>query len=275
MPAIDWPSLVLMAAALSAAGFLSGFLAGLLGIGGGAVVVMTLYETFRLVGVDEAVRMHLATGTGLAIIAPTTLRSFLAHRARGIADLGFLRRMALPVIAGVIAGSLVARHSGGDVLKWVWVVIGTFLAARMFLGRDDWRLGPDIPGSFAIELCGVLIGTVSTLMSVGGGAFVVMLMTLYGRSLHQAVATSSGFGPLIALPGLAGFMWAGWGAAGLPPGSLGYVSVFGALLAIPTGLLAAPIGASVSQGLSKRGLELCFAVFMTLVVLRFLASLML
>lgn len=275
MPAMDWSSLTLMAAALAAAGFLSGFLAGLLGIGGGAVVVMTLYETFRLMGVDEGVRMHLATGTGLAIIAPTTLRSFMAHRARGIADLAFVRRMAVPVIAGVGLGSLVAGSSGGDLLKWVWVIMGTLLAIRMYLGRDDWRLGDEIPTSLAIEALGVVIGFVSTLMSIGGGAFVVILMTLYGRPVHQSVATSSGFGPLIAIPGLVGFMWAGWGAPALPAGSIGYVSLLGAALAIPTGLLAAPIGARISHGLSKRGLELAFAVFMTFVVLRFLASLLL
>lgn len=275
MPTMDWPSLALMGAALAAAGFLSGFLAGLLGIGGGAVVVMTLYEAFRLMGIDESVRMHLATGTGLAIIAPTSLRSFMAHRVRGIADLGFVRRMALPVFAGVVLGAIVAKSSGGDVLKWVWVVMGTFLSLRMYLGRDDWRLGTDIPTSLAVEAYGIALGFVSTLMSIGGGAFVVILMTLYGRSLHQAVATSSGFGPLIAIPGLVGFMWAGWGVPALPPLSLGYVSLLGAALAIPTGLLAAPIGARVSHGLSRRGLELAFAVFMTLVVLRFLVSLLL
>lgn len=273
MLAMDWPSLALMVVALAAAGFLSGFLAGLLGIGGGAVVVITLYEAFRWMGVDESVRMHLATGTAIAIIAPTTLRSFMAHRARGIADLAFVKRMAIPVIIGVVIGSLVARNSGGSVLKWVWVVMGSFLALRMFLGRDDWQLGTDIPQSLAIEAYGVVLGTISTLMSIGGGAYVVILMTLYGRSLHQAVATSSGFGPLIAIPGMIGFMWAGWGAPGLPPGTVGYVSLLGAALAIPTGLIAAPLGARVSHGLSKRGLELAFGAFMTLVVLRFLTSL--
>jgi uncharacterized protein len=273
MIAIDWPSLALMAAALAVAGFISGLMAGLLGIGGGAVVVISLYEAFRLLGIDEAVRMHLATGTGLAIIAPTTLRSFLAHRARGVADLAFLRRMAVPVVLGVTLGALVARYSGGDALKWVWVVIGTVMATRMLAGRDDWRLGADIPRSLAVEVYGVALGLVSMLMSVGGGAWIVMLMTLYGRGIHQAVATASGFGPLIAVPGMLGFIWAGWGAAHLPPGSVGYVSVVGALLAIPTGLLGAPIGARLSHGLSKRALELAFAIFMMLVVVRFLASL--
>lgn len=275
MNALDWPSVALMVAALAAAGFLSGFLAGLLGIGGGAVVVITLYEAFRWMGVDDAVRMHLATGTGLAIIAPTTLRSFMAHRARGVADLALVRRMAVPVVIGVGLGAMVARNSTGDALKWVWVFMGTFLSMRMFLGRDDWRLGADIPKSLAVEAYGVVLGAISVLMSIGGGAYVVMLMTLYGRNLHQAVATSSGFGPLIAIPGLLGFMWAGFGQPELPPGTIGYVSLPGALLAIPTGLLAAPIGARISHGLSKRGLELAFAVFMVLVVIRFLVSLLL
>ncbi|MGD9803748.1 MAG: sulfite exporter TauE/SafE family protein [Hyphomicrobiaceae bacterium] len=274
MIAMDWSAIALMAVALAAAGFLSGFLAGLLGIGGGAVVVITLYEAFRWMGVDEAVRIHLATGTSLAIIAPTTLRSFLAHRARGIADLGFVKRMAIPVFIGVVIGSLIARSAGGDVLKWVWVIMGSFLALRMFMGRDDWRLGSEIPKSLAVEAYGVGIGTISTLMSIGGGAYVVILMTLYGRNLHQAVATSSGFGPLIAIPGMVGFMWAGWGVTGVPPGTIGYVSLLGAALAIPTGLLGAPLGARVSHGLSKRGLELAFGCFMTFVVIRFLASLM-
>ena len=275
MTTLDWPSLALMATALAAAGFLSGFLAGLLGIGGGAVVVITLYEAFRWIGVDDAVRMHLATGTGLAIIAPTSLRSFMAHRARGNADLPLVRRMAVPVVIGVGLGALVAGNSSGSALKWVWVVMGTFLATRMFLGRDDWRLGPDIPKSLAVEAYGVVLGAISVLMSIGGGAYVVMLMTLYGRSLHQAVATSSGFGPLIAIPGMLGFMWAGWGQPQLPPGTIGYVSLAGAMLAIPTGLLAGPIGARISHRLSKRRLELAFAIFMTLVVIRFLASLLL
>ncbi len=275
MTAIDWPSLAAMATALAAAGFVSGMLAGLLGIGGGAVVVITLYEAFRWAGVDDAVRMQLATGTGLAIIAPTTLRSFMAHKARGVADLAFVKRMALPVIAGVVIGSLLVRQSGGDLLKWVWVVMGTVLAIRMYAGRDNWRLGDDIPKSCFVELYGVAIGTISALMSIGGGAYVVILMTLYGSSIHQAVATSSGFGPLIAIPGMLGFIWAGWGAPELPAGALGYVSLLGAALAIPSALLAVPIGARLSHGLSRRQLELSFAIFMTFVVARFLASLML
>lgn len=267
---IDWPAVLPFALALVGVGFLSGFLAGLFGIGGGAVVVIALYEAFSAIGIDPTVRMHLATGTALAVLAPTTFRSFVVHRARGTVDIDLVRRLAPAVILGVIGGVGVASKTGGEFLKWVWIVMGSFLAIRMGLGRDDWRLGSDIPQSRAVEAYASFVGFISALMSVGGGAFMTLLMTLYGRSLHQAVGTSSAFGPLIAVPAMIGFAWAGWGKPHLPPGSIGYINVIGAALVIPTGLLAAPWGARLGHGLTKRRLECAFAAFMSCVVLRYL-----
>jgi uncharacterized membrane protein YfcA len=259
---------------LAAVGFLSGFLAGLLGIGGGAVVVIALYETFTFLGVEPSVRMHLATGTALALLAPTTFRSFTAHRGRGTVDMDLVRRLAPWIVAGSIGGVIVASRTGAAFLKWVWICMGSFLALRMLLGRDDWRLGPEIPKSLLVEAYAVFVGFVSALMSIGGGAFTTLLMTLYGRPLHQAVGTSSAFGPLIAVPAVIGFAVTGWANPGLPPASVGYVSLIGAATMLPTGLIAAPIGARIAHGLPKRSLEIAFAVFMAAVVLRYLAGVM-
>lgn len=270
--AIDWQAVLPLVAVLLATGFVSGLLAGLFGIGGGAVVVIALYEAFTVAGVDATVRMHLATGTALGALAPTTLRSFAAHHGRGAVDTDLLRRLAWPVIAGAVIGVLIASRVTGGFLKWVWIVMGTFLATRMALGRDDWRLGSEIPKSWLVEAYTGLVGLISALMSVGGGAYMTMLMTLYGRRLHQAVATSSGFGPLITVPAAIGFVWAGWGQPNLPPLSVGYISLIGAGLLIPTGLIAAPLGARIAHGLPKRKLELGFAAFMGIVVLRHLSS---
>jgi uncharacterized membrane protein YfcA len=265
--------LALLLGTLLAAGFVTGLLAGLLGIGGGGILVPVLYELFGSLGVEDAIRMHLAVGTSLAVIIPTSLRSFAAHRARGAVDIEIVKSMALPVIAGVCLGAVLARYSNDAVLKAIWVVAASLMVVRLYFGRRGWQLGDTIPGNPFRMLYGGFVGLVSTLMSIGGGVFVTTMMTLYGRPIHNAVATSSGFGPLIALPGTLGFVWAGWQVAGLPPGSLGYVSVLGALLIIPTSVLAAPLGVRIAHGISRRKLELAFAAFLVLVSLRFLLSL--
>jgi uncharacterized membrane protein YfcA len=259
--------------ALLAAGFATGLLAGLLGIGGGGILVPVLYELFGALGVDHSVRMHLAVGTSLAVIVPTSLRSFAGHRARGAVDMDLVRSMALPVIAGVALGAVLARYSDQAVLKGIWVVAATIMSLKLFLGRQDWQLGEQIPGQPFRAIYGGFVGLVSTLMSIGGGVFITGLMTFYGHPMQRAVATSSAFGPIIAIPGALGFAWAGWAAAGRPPGSLGYVSLLGAVAIIPTSVLAAPLGVRIAHGISRRKLELAFATFLVLVGVRFLLSL--
>jgi uncharacterized membrane protein YfcA len=274
LDSLSLADLLLLATALATAGLVTGFLAGLLGIGGGGMLTPILYEVFGSLGIDESVRMHLAVGTSLAVMVPTTISSFTAHRARGSVDADFVRRFRVPVLAGVVLGALVAGYASSTVLKLIWIVSGTLLAVRLYLGRDDWRLGTDIPKSSLVDAYLAAVGFLSTLMSTGGGALISMLMTLYGRPILQAVSTSSGAGPLIAIPGALGFMWAGWGAENLPPGSLGYVSLLGAAIIIPAGVLAAPFGVRLAHGLPRRQLELAFATFLMVIALRFLWTLL-
>ena len=262
----------LLIGALLAGGLVTGFLVGLLGVGGGGIMVPVLFEVFTATGIDPATRMHLAVGTALAVMVPTSLRSFMAHRRRGGVDMGIIRRLLVPVIVGVAIGSAIAKYSPTDTLKWAWVVFGTLISAKMLFGRESWRLGDDVPKSRLVEVYGVAVGAISTLMSIGGGAYITTMLTLYGRPIQQAVGTSAGFGPMIALPGMLGFVWAGWGHPSLPPGSLGYVSLLGAAAMIPASVLAAPIGARVAHGISRRTLELAFGIFVGTVVLRFLYS---
>jgi len=263
----------LLVGALLAAGLVTGLLSGMLGIGGGGILVPVLYEVLGTLGVEDGIRMHIAVGTSLAVIIPTSLRSFAGHRARGAVDMDLIRSMALPVIAGVCLGAALARYSNDAVLKAIWVLAATLMGLRLYLGRRGWQLGDAIPGNPFRALYGGFVGLVSVLMSIGGGVFVTTMMTLYGRPMQNAVATSSGFGPIIAIPGALGFVWAGWGMAGLPPGSLGYVSLLGALAIIPASVLAAPLGVRIAHGISRRKLELAFATFLMLVAVRFLISL--
>jgi uncharacterized membrane protein YfcA len=266
--------LAFLASMLLAGGLVTGFLAGLLGIGGGGILVPVLYETFSALGVAESIRMHVVLGTSFAVIAPTAWRSSRAHLATGAVDREALARLGPYVVAGVIVGAALVSAASGTALKLVWIVCGGFLATKMALGRDDWRLGDELPKSRLLEATAFAIGLVSTLMSIGGGMFLTTVFMLYGRPIHSAVATSSAFGPLIAIPGLLGYVWAGWGVPGLPALSVGYVSLVGAALIIPASVLAAPYGVRAAHGISKRKLELAFAGFLAFVAVRLLISLL-
>lgn len=258
--------------ALGCAGLVTGFLAGLLGVGGGAILVPVLYEVFSYLGVDQGIRMHMVLGTSLAIIVPTALRSFSGHLSKGAVDVAVWKRLAPWVGLGVVAGVITASAASTAALKWVWVVSGTLIAAKMALGREDWRLGNRVPDSKGLELTGFIIGIVSALLSIGGGMFIVALLSLYNMPMLQAVATSSGFGPVISIPGALGFVWAGWGVPNRPPYSLGFVNLLAAALVIPTSLYAVPFGVKVAHAIPKRKLELAFAVFLFTVAGRFLWS---
>ena len=266
--------LVYLAVSLVAAGALTGLLAGVFGVGGGAIVVPVLYEVFRVIGVPEDVRMPLCVGTSLAVIIPTSIRSFNAHRAKGMVDMSVLKVWAVPVVLVVVIGSYIARFAPADLFKVIFVIVAVFSAVRLLFASDRWRLGTQMPGKVLMSLYGAVIGVLSALMGIGGGQLSSLFMTFYGRPIHQAVATSSGLGVIISIPGALGFIYAGWPKMDvLPPLSLGYVSLIGFILFIPTSVWTAPIGARLAHRLSKRKLEVVFGLFLLVVAARFFWSL--
>lgn len=275
------PQLLELVLLLLVTGALAGFLAGIFGIGGGAVLVPVLYECFRLAGVPLEARMPLCIGTSLAIIIPTSIRSWQAHNKRGSVDMEILKKWALPVLIGVIAGSVIARYAPEKLFKYVFVAVAWSAAARLLFGKEHWRLGDDMPQGLFMKAYGFFIGLLSTLMGIGGGLFANLIMTFYGRPIHQAIGTSAGLAVLISIPGALGYIYAGWPAASrFPevaalqlPFSIGYVSLIGALLVMPTSLLVAPLGVKVAHFLTKRKLEVAFGCYLLIVSSRFLVSL--
>ena len=175
---------------------------------------------------------------------------------------------------GALLATVVAAFVSSEGLRLFFAVMGLVLAARMLFLSNRMHLGTDLPGQPWRFLTGSAIGLFSGLMGVGGGVFNNTFMTLYGRPIHQAVATSSGVGVLISIPGALGFIYAGWPKLDvLPPLSLGYVSLIGFILFIPTSIWTAPIGARLAHRLSKRKLEVVFGLFLLLVAARFIWSL--
>ena len=282
MAGIQLSELIELAALLIGAGAVAGFLAGVFGIGGGAVLVPVFYECFRVAGVPLDVRMPLCIGTSLAVIIPTSIRSYRSHRQRGAVDLDVLKTWWLPVIIGVIGGSVIARFAPERLFKFVFVAVAWAAAARLLLARETWKLGEEMPKGPLMRLYGFGIGLLSTLMGIGGGLFSNLLMTFYGRPIHRAVATSSALAVLISIPGALGYVYAGWPAASHYPGvaalqapfAFGYVSLIGALLVMPTSLLTASLGVRVAHALSKRTLEIAFGSYLFIAGSRFFISLL-
>ena len=266
--------LALLAAAIIAGGIVTGILAGLFGIGGGAIIVPVLYEVFRIIGVPEEVRIQLCIGTSLAIIVPTTIRSYQAHRAAGTSVSGIIRLWWLPALIGVGLGSAIAVFAPPAVFKLAFVVVALIIAGKLLFGRDDWRLGDDLPPGLPGRALGFLVGLVSALMGVSGGSISNMILTLYGKTIHQAVATSAGLGVPITIAGTIGYMLAGLPQQKLmPPLTIGFVSLIGFALMAPVSSFTASYGARLAHWLPKRQLEIAFGIFLLLVSMRFLASL--
>jgi uncharacterized membrane protein YfcA len=263
-----------LAAAVMAAGVVTGLLAGLFGIGGGAVIVPVLFEVFRILGVPEEVRMQLCVGTSLAIIVPTTVRSHRAHRARGLVIAAVMRSWAPPAVIGVAIGSIAAAFAPAGVFELAFVVIAGVIAGKLLFGRESWVLGRHLPGPLGMAACGLIVGLASSMMGISGGSLATMAMTLYGVPIHNAVATSAGLGVPITIAGTLGYVLAGFPhQAQLPPLSLGFVSAIGVVLIAPISSWIAPLGARLAHALPKRRLEIGFGLFLIAASLRFLVNL--
>jgi len=264
-----------LALALLVGGVISGVLAGLFGISGGSVIVPVFYEGFRILGVPEDVRMQLCLGTSIAIVVPTTIRSYLTHRTKGVVVPGVIRQWAWPAIAGVACSALIAAFAPAAVLTLAFVVIATFIAIKFFFAGDRWNLGAELPGAVPMAFYGFGIGLCGSLMGVSGGALSTIVLTLYGKPIHSAVATSSGVAVPITVAGAIGFILAGLPhEAELPPFSLGFVSLIGLAVTAPVASFVAPYGAHLAHRLPRRTLEIAFGCFLELVALRFLVGLL-
>jgi uncharacterized protein len=266
--------LLWLAVAVIVAGIITGLLAGLFGVGGGAVIVPVLYEVFRLLGVPDEVRMQLCIGTSIAIIVPTTLRSYLAHREKGMVIPGLIRVWAVPAVLGVACGAAIAAFAPSEVFKVAFIVIAAFIASKFLFAGDRWNIADALPGTTTMSVYGFGIGLASSLMGIAGGSLSTIVLTMYGRPIHNAVATAAGLGVPITIAGAIGYVIAGWPhQALLPPLSLGFVSLIGLVLMAPLSSLTAPYGARLAHRLSRRALEIAFAIFLLLVSLRFVVSL--
>jgi uncharacterized membrane protein YfcA len=267
--------LAFLSVAIIGAAAVTGVLSGLLGIGGAAITVPVLFEFFGIMGVPDSVRMQLCVGTSLAVIVPVSLRSYFAHKAKSAVRDDVLKLWIVPIVLGTIGGAIIAYFAPSSLFKLVFVVIGGGIALKLLFVGDKWTIGSELPGKAVTAVYGLFIGLASSLMGIAGGSLGTLYLTLFGVPIHTSIATSSGIGILIALPGAIGYMIAGWPQMNLlPPLSVGFVSLIGLLLFAPVSVLMTPFGAKLAHNMPKRKLEIAFAIFLLTAALRFLASLL-
>ena len=261
-----WPFVV----GLIATGVISGVAAGLLGIGGGAIIVPALAACLQLMGYDSDVVQHVAVGTSLAIIIPTGIASARAHDKRGAVDREVLKLWAPVIVASTLIGGLMAGLYSGNVLRIVFGVMALFIAANILLPFQERLMGHLGGSPLTHRISAAVVGYVSALMGVGGGSLSVPTIHAFGASMHKAVGTGAAIGVFIALSGTLGFVISGWSVDGRPPLSLGYISLPALVLIGVTAALCAPFGAALAHRLQQRTLKLAFAAFLTFVGLNML-----
>ena len=249
-------------------GLVSGVLAGLLGIGGGIVIVPVLEAALATQGVDPAIRMHVAVATSLATIIPTSISSSRAHYRRDSIDVDLIKRWAIFVLVGAFLGTYIAAQVDSRVLAAVFAVVALLVAIKMMLPLEGVTLTNQVPRTPIASTIPLGIGTVATMMGIGGGGLTVPILTLCGEKIHRAVGTAALFGLAVSIPGTIGYIVTGQGDPRLPVGSLGYVNLIGFLLIAPMTFLAAPLGARMAHALSRRNLSLIFGAFLFLISAR-------
>ena len=255
---------LMLAVAMLATGCVAGVLAGLFGIGGGIVIVPVLEAALGFLGVDPAIRMHVAVATSLATIIPTSVSSALAHHRRKSVDFDIVRRWAVFVLIGALLGAWIASQVHSRVLALVFATLALLVAAKMVLFPETRNLTSAVPRGPLMPVIPTAIGCFSSMMGIGGGTFSVMTMSLFNIPIHRAVGTAALFGLIISLPATLGFIVTGWGDLRLPAGNLGFVSLVGFAVIAPATVLTAPLGARIAHGLSQQRLGLLFGVFLRL-----------
>ncbi len=251
--------------ALLAAGFASGFAGGLFGIGGGIITTPALYAIFQLLGYADGPSLKTAIGTSLAVIIVTSIRSLTTHHRAGHVDGAMLRAWGPWIAIGAGAGGALAHWAPTEILTVIFAGGALYVAQRRLFARNKGHAAPVDLNRRRMKIpLGVGTGFFSSLMGIGGGAMGVMIMTVAGRTMHQAIATSAGFGVAVAAPGVVGFVVSGMAAENLPPLSLGYVNLPAFLAMAVTAGIAAPLGAKAAHHLDGNLLSKGFGAYVLL-----------
>ncbi|MEP1585320.1 MAG: sulfite exporter TauE/SafE family protein [Tateyamaria sp.] len=254
---------------LAVIGAFAGVLAGLLGVGGGIVLVPAFFYAFQVLGYDGPGLMQMCLATSLATIIVTSVRSVHGHNKKDAVDWQILRTWAPGIVIGAVVGMLVVAQLRTTTLQAIFGVLALSVGLYMGFGRKDWRLGAAMPTGLGRAALSPGMGFLSVLMGIGGGSFGVPLMSLFAVPIHRAVATAAGFGVLIAVPAVIGFLLVDMSGP-VPPFTIGAVNLVAFFVIIAMTLITAPWGVKLAHAMDPGPLKRVFAVFLVFVALNML-----
>ena len=254
---------------LTGAAAVAGFMAGLLGVGGGIIMVPALYYAFTVLDFDIVTRMHLSVGTSLAIIIPTSIISTRTHMEYNAVDFKMVKSFGIFILLGVIAGTFLAVNLKTPALVLFFSIFAFIVGLFFIFIREKIMENPKKISNFVKNVSGVIIGFISVPLGIGGGSLMVPFMRTFGYDIRKSIGTAAAVGFLIALSGTITMIIGGNIIDNVnTPFSLGYINILGFIVFVPVTMIMARIGAKAVYKINKTLLSKIFGTFLIIVSIR-------
>ena len=256
-------------AVLAIAAAVAGFMAGLLGVGGGIIMVPALYYAFTVLDFDIVTRMHLSVGTSLAIIIPTSIISTKTHMEYDAVDFKMVRSFGIFILTGVIAGTFLAVNLKTPALVLFFSIFAFMVGLFFIFLREQLVDNPKKISNFIKNISGILIGFISIPLGIGGGSLMVPFMRTFGYDIRKSIGTAAAIGFLIAITGTFTMVIGGKIIDNVnTPFSIGYINLLGFIVFVPVTMVMARLGAKAVYKIDKKLLSKIFGTFLILVSIR-------
>ena len=269
MEILDFSEIINLLVVLSIAASVAGFMAGLLGVGGGIIMVPALYYAFTVLDFDIATRMHLSVGTSLAIIIPTSIISAKTHMEYDAVDFKLVKSFGIFIVLGVIGGTFLAVNLKTSTFVLFFSVMAFIVGLFFIFFREKVVENPKQIKDSIKNISGIIVGFISVLLGIGGGSLMVPFMRTFGYDIRKSIGTASAIGFLIALSGTITMITGGKIVGNVnTPFSVGYINLLGFIVFVPVTMLMARIGAKAVYKLDKKLLSKIFGTFLIAVSIR-------
>ena len=269
MEIIDLSELINLLFVLGVAAAVAGFLAGLLGVGGGIIMVPALYYAFTVLDFDIITRMHLSVGTSLAIIIPTSIISTKTHMEYDAVDFKMVKSFGIFILFGVIAGTFLAVNLKTAALVLFFSIFAFIVGLFFIFLREKLLENPKEISDLVKNISGIVIGFISVPLGIGGGSLMVPFMRTFGYDIRKSIGTAAAVGFLIAVSGSITMILGGKIIDNVnTPFSVGYINLLGFLVFVPVTTVMARIGAKAVYRIDKKLLSKIFGTFLIIVSIR-------